>query len=83
MMMFLCIKLLFVKVIHNFEEEISKAFASVDDIIVNYGSNALLSCQEIKSNKTEDVVGKLIAESNCGKVDQNHNNNDIEMSPLH
>jgi hypothetical protein len=54
-----------VKVINNFEEEISEAFANIDHILVDYGSNALLSSEGIKSYMAEDVVGKYVAESKC------------------
>jgi hypothetical protein len=60
---------LFVKVIYKFEEEISKDFASVDDILVDYCSPVLVSSQGIKSNTTEDVVGNYKDENNCGEVD--------------
>jgi len=55
-----CLSLIFVKVIiYNCEEEISKDFASVDDILLHYCSTDLLSSEGlIKSNITEDVVGK-------------------------
>ena len=60
-----------VKVINNFEEEISEAFARIDHILVDYGSNALLSSEGIKSYMAEDVVGKYVAESKCAEVEVN------------
>ena len=58
-------------VIYKFEEEISKAFASIDHILVDYGSNGLLSSEGIKSDMAKDVVGIYVAESKCGEGEAN------------
>ena len=69
-----CLSLICVKVIYNCEEEISKDFASVEDILFHYCSTDLLSSEGlIKSNITEDVVGKYVDESKCGEVDATTN----------
>ena len=59
------------KVIYKFEEEITKAFASIDHILVDYGSNGLLSSEGISSYMAEDVVGNYVAESKCAEVEEN------------